>query len=252
MNKVSFFAITGAAGTIASYLANANEFLRSLAAIASIIASCSAILLARANLKKTRHDQAERENRSNRGNEILTLLLPMLSLISLIPLAACSTSDKSPLARLAKFPAAILDKAATLVTTTTTNLIEQAVVTTTDAVMQDPLTFILSTNTTLTTNYALVTTITATTKPALTKATEIGETAATFLPPPYGEIAAGIFGLASVGLTAAVRRRNAMLKTVIRGVEKEGNKDVKMQIDAEAHAAGVAEELHSLVNNITR
>jgi hypothetical protein len=65
MNKVNFFAITGAAGTIASYLADANEILRSIAAIASIIASCSAILLARANLKRAEREQIQSANVAN-------------------------------------------------------------------------------------------------------------------------------------------------------------------------------------------
>jgi hypothetical protein len=67
MNKVNFLALTGAAGTIASYLADVNELLRSIAAIASIIASCSAILLARANLIKS---QREKDRSANGANNL--------------------------------------------------------------------------------------------------------------------------------------------------------------------------------------
>jgi hypothetical protein len=175
-------------------------------------------------------------------------------LIAAICLAACSTNEtpRTTLTRIATFPARVLDKTAELVTVTTTNIVEQAIITSTDVVTQDSATLLLVTNTTLQTNFTLVTNITAEIKPAIAKGAATAEAVTGFLPPPYGELAAGILALATAGLTAAIKRRNAMLKTVITGVEKEGNKDVKMQIDAEAHAVGIAQDLHSLVKKFTR
>ena len=285
MNKVNFFAITGAAGTIASYLANANEILRSLAAIASIIASCFAILLARRKLSDLGRNPAppssEASAKEDRRGDILSIILafslqPLALAFAIATLTGCAippNSVHSPqssklIHRLAQFPAQILDSAAKLVTTTTTNIVEQAIITPAEAVASiwDPnsvssVTSVVKTESDSTprtsqlryvTNYTLVTNIIATAKPALTKSAEVADTAAGFLPPPYGELAAGILALATAGLTAAVKRRNAMLKTVITGVEEAGQKTVKERINAEAKQNGIAPALHALVKQLTQ
>jgi hypothetical protein len=254
----------GYLGAITNLMTDAKSLFGALAAMASFIASCYAIAIARKKLKQIPSRKPSRSSRTSRLKirrlSVLAFSLQPLALaFALATLSACSTNSNSGprtqssnlFARLAQFPATILDSAAKLVTTTTTNVIEQAVVTATDVVTQDSQTFILTTNTTLITNYTLVTNISAEVKPAAEKSIAIANTASTFLPPPYGELAAGILALATAGLTAAVRRRNAMLKTVIDGVEKAGVPAVKEEISTASMRDGTAPDLHALVKQIT-
>jgi hypothetical protein len=175
-------------------------------------------------------------------------------LIAVICLTACSTNEtpRATLTRIATFPARVLDKTAELVTVTTTNIVEQAIITSTDVVTQDPATLLLITNTTLQTNFTLVTNITAEIKPAITKTVTTAETVTGFVPPPWGEAAGVIFAGISGFLTWAVRRRNAMLKSVVDGVERAGLPAVKEEISAASMRDGTAPEIHEFVKKITR
>lgn len=260
-NNVPVFALAiSFLGTITNFVTEAKSLVGLFAAIASLIASLYAVALTRERLKKLR-GRSHRSLRSKlkklfRGSSARAARTSMaLWLIPLLCFTGCATNDSNSTSNIfkniAKFPARILDKTAELVTATTTNVIEHAVITATETVTQDPFTLLLATNTMFQTNVTLVTNITAVPRGAIAKGIDAAETASTFLPPPYGEAAAGALALITAGLAAAVRRRNAMLKTVIQGVEGSANKEVKETIAGTSRLNGTAEELHKLVKQIT-
>ncbi len=148
-------------GTITNFVTEAKSIIGALAALASLVASLYAIAISRRKLKRM-----EKEPNRLRKHAPAILIGPLLLMLS-----ACSGGPLNApfLSRLATFPARVLDKGAELVTSTTTNIVEEAIVTATETVSQDPFTLLLATNTTLHTNVTLVTNITAAARPALTK-----------------------------------------------------------------------------------
>jgi hypothetical protein len=235
-------------GTIVNFATEAKSVFGALAALASLVASSYAIAIARTNLRKAKLEEKKASEQSHH-------IVPAIFLFAALAASGCASAGNppgsSPLAKLAALPTKLLDSAARLVTTTTTNVVEQAVVTATDVVTQDTATLLFTTNTTLHTNLTLVTNITAIARPAIDKTVEVAQTVSGFLPPPYGEAAAGAFALISGLLAAAVKRRNAQLSTVIQGVEKSGNADTKKAIADLAQIKGVYESLHAFVKKQT-
>jgi hypothetical protein len=266
MNKLIPLLAIGYLGAITNLMTDAKSLFGPLAALASFIASCYAIPIARKKLKNLEKDTTIREANdidghlnsgglgkpTSRQNDSTTL--PAVLLCTLIFAHGCATDrkGKSPIAKIADLPATILDSAAKLVTTTTTNVVEQAVITQDSGLPENSGLSTQHSELRYVTNFTLVTNMTAITKPAAEKPIAIADTAATFLPPPYGEIAAGILALATAGLTAAVRRRNAMLKTVIDGVERAGVPAVKEEISTASMRDGTAPALHALVQQLTQ
>jgi hypothetical protein len=249
--NVPFFALAiSYLGTITNLVTEAKSVIGLFAAFASLIASLYAIALTRERLRRL----PRRRARSKSG-----LLRFLGSLLFVCLFAAILTGCSSPTAdgkptiasRLAALPARIIDAATTLVTSTTTNIVEQAVVTANETAARDPVTQQFATNVTYTTNFTLVTNITAIPKSVIVRTIDTAQTAAGLLPPPYGDAAAGGLAIASALLAAAVRRRNAMLKTVIHGVESSNQKEVKDTIATASRLQGTAEDLHALVKKLT-
>ena len=144
--NVPFFALAiSYVGTITNFVTEAKSFIGVFAALASLIASLYAIALTRERLKRL----PRRRGRAKSG--LLRFLGSLLFLSIFVSLAiGCSspTGDGKPsiVARLAALPTQIVDAATTLVTSTTTNIVEQAVVTANETVTRDPLTQQFATN----------------------------------------------------------------------------------------------------------
>jgi hypothetical protein len=236
MNKLNAFLAVSILGTITNLMAEAKSVFGALAALASLIASCYAIAIARANLRKAKRDT----------NDKTPEIFPAIIVAAILIPTGCQTAPGSPnpLAR-------GLDHAALALTATTTNVSAHEVVIANEVIALNPITGQLTTNINYTTNLTLLTNITAVARPILSRTVTTGEAASTLLPPPYGEAAAACFALSSGLLTWAVRRRNAMLKTVIQGVEASGNDDTKKTISDLSKLVGVAGDLHALVKKHT-
>lgn len=105
------------------------------------------------------------------------------------------------------------------------------------------------------TNVVWTTNIVYTVNPAATGALNTAREMAREVGGPWGSVAAGIFGLATVvlGRIAQVKSRQAaVVPAVISGVENAGNADVKHFIQQAAKAAGVEDRLNDMVRKITR
>lgn len=65
-------------------------------------------------------------------------------------------------------------------------------------------------------------------------------------------LAASILGGLAAYKTRQANRRQAVLETVVRGVEAAGNPDTKASINAEARDAGTQSDLHAEVTRLTK
>jgi hypothetical protein len=244
--------VVGYLGAIMNFITEAKSVIGFLAAVVSLIASIYAVALARERLKRLRGRRLSPLKRLVRRLKKLSAQHFLLSTVIVLALSGCATQPgDSPLTKLATIPSRVLDKAATFVTATTTNIVEQAIVTAHETVTLDSATQTLATNVSYTTNLTLITNITAIPKAVIVKSVDTAETAAGFLPPPYGEAAAAGLAIVSTLLAAAVQRRNAMLKTVVQAVEGSGNKAVKENIAMASRIHGTAQEIHTLVKKLT-
>lgn len=93
---------------------------------------------------------------------------------------------------------------------------------------------------------------------AVTNALGLGAQVAPLVPPPFGTILSGVLGLATVGLgtyakikSGQLTTHQAMLNSVILGVEKAGTPQTKQVIQDTAVAAGVQGQLDPIVRQIT-
>lgn len=176
----------------------------------------------------------------------------LLSLLALVLLTGCATDGQNGFKLIGSFPGKVLDKAAEAVTKTTTNVVETAVVTANQVVSQNPVTQILETNSVLSTNWVFKTNFVVEAKPSLQAVTHTGSSVSGWLPPPYGEVIGGAFGLLSAGLTWLVRRRGKMLNATIKGIEMaSATVPVKESVEIEAIRDGVISDLHALVKKVT-
>jgi hypothetical protein len=229
MNKVAWGLTASWLGTIASFATDAKSILGLLAALASCIASCYVAALARKNFLR---NEPPKPTKPKRKDGPLCLAIALLCLCILAQ--GCT----------------VLDAAARAVTTTTTNVIEQAQVSTHQIVRLSP-TRQPETNFILVTNLVAVTNIEAAVKPAITRTIETSTGLAGIIPPPYGEAAAAGFAIVSILLHGAVKRRNKQLQTIIQGVENSGSVETKKEIRDLSLLTGIAPEIHQLVKKHT-
>lgn len=245
-------------GAITTFLTDAKSLFGAMAAMASFVASCYAIAIASRRLKKLRGARRRPYPRRSFLSAVKKRLASVRSVFSVLILVlfltGCSTSGHQPgqsvFNRIVEFPGRLLDSAATLVTTTITNVVEQPVVSTeipTHAPSDSN-----SVHSPQSSQLRIVTNIVAVPNATIARTINTAEAASGFLPPPYGEVAAGGLALVSALLAAAVRRRNAMLKTVIRGVENAGQGDVKESVFTESLLNGNSRDLHALVKQVTK
>lgn len=215
--KMKLLLATSWVGTLVNLASDAKTILGAIAALFSVIASGYAIALARRNLRKAERD----DFRSRLGAIAILCALCFFQGCTLAP----DTSGRTTAQRIAAWPS----YADAALTTLQTNIVEE----------------VIGTNVVLTTN------IVAVPKAALARSIQTGQAISGFLPPPIGEVSAGVLGLISLLTANAVRRRNAVLRSVILGVEKGGTKEVKEEIARQAGLHNTLRDLHVLVEKHT-
>jgi hypothetical protein len=174
----------------------------------------------------------------------------LLCLLSIIVLTGCQTAPEFA-QKIAAWPGKVLDKAATFVSVTTTNVTKEAVVTATEIVTVNPATMALQTNITYSTNFVSTTNIIAEAKPSIAETIDTGSRVSAWLPSPYGDAVTGVLALFSGGLAWLVKRRNRMLEATIKGVESGKDEDTKKAIATVSGMLGVGGDLHKLVKKVT-